>query len=274
MGSILIAGNWLLPLLYLALVIDYGVTFTVRRRTTTRSPWLLVVILIHGLYLVLQGFDGGWHLLAGPYVIPSVLALSMAAVYAIVELATRDRRTGLFVLSLVFLFQYTAAMFLSKSADGTAETSAAQSGLSQLHVIPAMLAYTAMAFAGTYGLLYTMVQRGLKQHRIGLLFDRLPPLGMLGNMTWFALLTGFIFMTLTMVSAPLLFAAHKSAASAGELDPKVLAKIVTGTVAWLIYGVAVFGKLFGKWSLSRISQVAVLGFLIVMFLLIASGLLS
>ncbi|NIA20537.1 MAG: hypothetical protein GWP05_00905 [Anaerolineaceae bacterium] len=268
MGSILIAGNWV------SLVIDYGITFTLRRRTTTRSPWLLVVILIHGLHLVLQGFHGGWSLLTGPYEIPSVLALSMAAVYAIVELATRDRRTGVFVLSLAFLFQYTAAMFLSKSASGAAETSVAQSGLGQLHVIPAMLAYTAMAFAGTYGLLCMMVQRGLKQHRIGLLFDRLPPLGMLGNMTWFALLTGFIFMTLTMVSAPLLLSAHKSAAPAGEFDLKILAMIVTGAVAWLIYGVAVFGKLFAKWPLSRISRVAVVGFLIVMLLLIVSGLLS
>jgi len=274
MGSILIAGNWLLPLLYLALMIDYGATFSLRLRTTTRSPWLIVAILVHSLYLVLHGLHGGWHVLAAPNAIPSVLALSMAAVYAIVELATHDRRTGVFVLTLVFLFQYTATVFFSQAADGVSGTSATESGWGRLHLIPAMLAYTALAFAGTYGLLYALVQRGLKRHRIGLLFDRLPPLEMLGRMTWFALLTGFVLMTLTIASAPMLFAAQKTSESAHGLNPKILAKITTGIVAWLIYGAAVFGKFIGKWSLSRISRVAVVGFLVVLVLLIASGILS
>ena len=51
---------------------------------------------------------------------------------------------------------------------------------------------------------------------------------------------------------------------------KIIAKIVTGSVTWIICVVAVFGKWLGKWSDSRVSRIAAVGFIAVAMLFVAS----
>jgi ABC-type uncharacterized transport system permease subunit len=264
--------TWLLPLLYLAVLIEHGLAFTLRVRADCRSPWLLLIVLLNVVYLGLWAAAGHGPPLGTPTTIPAILALSIAAVYAVVELLTRDRRTGVFVLAVVFIFQYTTALLLATGGAGW-EESKMPSPWTGLHVILALLAYTALALAAVYGLLYIMVRRGLKQHRFGMLYDRLPPLAMLGHMTWHALLTGFVCMSVALAAAPLLLGGQGEMHFQG-LTPKVIAKIVTGSVAWVIYAVAIFGKFVRKWDPSKISVVALLGFAIVMALLVASAILS
>ncbi len=263
MSSLLIIVNWLIPLLYLALLVDYGTTFFLRTKAQVRNPWLAPVLCVHAFFLVLRSIHFGQPPLGNVYEIFSVLALSTGAVYAVVEFVGRDRRSGIFVFLLVFLFQYTSSSFLGAS-------STQSTGWTRLHVVPALVAYTAFAIAAVYGLLHILAQRNLKQHHFGMLFDRLPPLDLLGRMSWYALLSGFVFMTITIVTGPLLFSHLATAVP----DAKVTAKIVVGSIAWLIYVVAVLGKLLGKWPSRRISSIAVTGFVVIMILLIVSGILS
>ena len=272
MASVLTVGNWLLPLLYLALLIDYGATFFLRTRTVARNPWLLPVIGVHLAMLVLRGI----HLGRPPtdsHEILSVVALAIAAVSTVVEFASRDRRSGAFVILLAFLFQYTSTVFLA--APGALPPSeAAESAWARLHVVPALVAYTAFGFACIYGLLYLVARRGLRHHRFGVLFDRLPPLDLLGHMMWLALVAGFIFMTVAIATGPLMAAAGYASTEAVAASPKIMSKIITGGVAWVIYAVAILGRLVGKWQAGRISVVAVAGYGVVVVLLLASALLS
>ena len=272
MSYLLAVGNWVLPLLYLALLIDYGATFFLRARTHVRSPWLMAVVLVHAAMLTVRAVYAGHPPVTYTRDILSVLAVALAAVYAYVELANRDRRTGVFVVLLAFLFQYTSSILLAGQAGETFAVTGvgAPSLWTRLHVLSALVAYTASALAGVYGLLYLLAQRGLHQHRFGVWFDRLPPLDLLGTMTWHALLTGFVCLTLAIAITPLLF----HGGGQGEMTPKVIAKIITGSVAWLIYATAILGRWLGKWPAPRISIIAVAGSIVVMALLVASGLLS
>jgi ABC-type uncharacterized transport system permease subunit len=272
MDAVLLATNWLLPLLYLAVLLKYGAAFSLRAPRTPGRHWLAAVLAVHVAYLAALGAAQGWAILAGPYAMPSVVAMAVAAVYTLIELATGDRRTGVFVLALVFVLQYTATVFYTRLGAGPGED--ASGGWMRLHVIPAVLAYTALGFAGVYGLLCALVQRGLRTHRLGLLFDRLPPLETLGRMTWHALVAGFAFMTLAMASAPLLVMAQEASGQRAAVDAKVLAKIVTGVVAWAFFAVAIGGRLIRRWSAGRVAGVAAAGFLIVLVLLVVSGILS
>ena len=270
MADLLAIGNWLLPLLYLALLVDYGTTFFLRTRTEARSPWLGVAVAAHLVYLVVRGVHLGYPPVTSAQEIASVLALTTAGVYAWVELASRDRRTGVFVLLLAFLFQYTSSMLLAGRVAEASEIAPGAVGVwARLHVVPALVAYTALAFAGVYGLLYLLEHRGLRRHRFGVLFDRLPPLDVLEPMAWHALLTGFVAMTVAIAAGPLLLQAE-----GGEMTTKVVTKIITGSVAWVVCAVAVLGHWIGKWRASRTSAIAVVGFLVVMALMIVSGLLS
>lgn len=272
MDTYLSFANWLLPLIYLAMVIDYGATFILRVRTRRRNFWIIPVIAFHALFLVLRGIRLGVLPLADNYEILSVVALSAAAVYWLTEFAGRDRRTGVFVFLLIFLCQYTSSTFLAAAAGGASGAAGpADYGWGRLHVLPATFAYTAMAFAAVYALLFLVGRRNLKQHRLGLLFDRLPSLERLGRMSWYALLFGLAFMTVTVITGVVLL---RYAEQRQVMELKVTAKIVTGSLAWLICAVAVFGRIVGKWSVLRVSRIAVAGFLAVIALLVSSILLS
>ena len=66
MDDLLRIVNWLLPLFYLALLIDYGATFFMAVRVQARSPWVVAVIAIHAAFMVLRGMQGGYSPLVGP----------------------------------------------------------------------------------------------------------------------------------------------------------------------------------------------------------------
>ena len=199
-----------------------------------------------------------------------MIVLCSIAVYGLTEMICRDRRAGVFVLLLLFLLQYSSALGLAGAADVDGP---GQSLRAQLHYIPASLAYTAMAFAAMYAVLYIAGQRNLKRHRLGVLFDRLPPLELLGRMSWYALLVGFAFITVTIITGMSFRHADPSSESGG-IPPKILAKIITGGVAWIVCAVAILGKWLGRWSVLRVSRIAVIGFAVVVVLFAASILLS
>ncbi|HDZ20974.1 hypothetical protein LCGC14_0254000 [marine sediment metagenome] len=267
-------AEWLLPLLYMGLVIDYGVTFFLRIRTHVHNGWIPVIILFHAAFLVVRSIHLGQPPLFNGYEILSVIALSTTAVYYIVELVGHDRRTGLFVFLIVFLAQYTSSVFLANTAIEPTTPAVAGQGWRSLHSLAATFAYTALALAGVYGALHLIGRRNLKRHNIGLLFDRLPPLELLGRTCWYAIIGGLVFMTISVVTGALVYGRGAGGPDAEAMSAKIIAKIVVGSVTWLVCVVAVLGKGVGKWSDSRVCLVAAGGFLTVAILFVASLALS
>ncbi|MCP4375219.1 MAG: cytochrome c biogenesis protein CcsA [bacterium] len=265
MDMILSILNWLLPLIYMTLAIDYGATFILRNRTHVRNPGIILAIVVHGAFLVCRSVHLGGLPLVSNYEILSMVALSSTAVYWAIERVTRDRRAGVFVFLLIFLLQYTSSMFLMTTHSDQHE----QYGWGRMHILPAVMAYTALAIGAIYATLYLVGQRNMKHHNFGLLFDRLPPLDLLGRMNFQSLLVGLFFMTITIITGAIY---HHS--GSGDVPLKVLAKIIIGSTAWIICAVDVFGKYVLKWSVSRVSAVAVAGFLIVAVLFVTSLALS
>jgi len=270
MADAMAVMNWLVPILYLALVLDYSATFFLQRRTSGWSAWLPAVVVVHAALVGLRAAETGHVPPTNEQEVLSVVALTTAAVYTLVELASRDRRTGLFVLLLVFLFQYTSSMLLAGAGGAGAASGvpavAEHSLRSGLHVTAALVTYTALGFAAVYGALHLAAQRDLRRRRFGVLFDRLPPVERLGRMSGHALLVGFLFLTATIAAAPL---SHGAA-----MTSKITSKIIAGSAAWGIYAAAILGRWIGRWPATRISAIAILGFVVVMILMGASGLLS
>ena len=276
MVEILNVANWLLPMLYLALLVDYGSAFFLRTKAHGRSLALPAVLLVHVLFLVVLAVNLRRLVPVSNYEVLSVLAAATAVVYCVVEFSTRERRTGAFVLLVVFLLQYTSSVFLPRiDFQAGASGVGSQVPAARFHILPALVAYTGFTISAIYGVLHLLARRDLKRHRFGLLFDRLPPLELLGRMNWHAMLMGFVFMTLSIVSGAVMYSktGHAQGASP-SWDLKILSKIIAGSAAWVIYAGAIAGKWIGKWESSRVSRVAVYGFLVVMVLLVASTVLS
>lgn len=271
MNVILNLVNWLVPLLYLGLLIDYGSTFFLRTRTRGRPLALTAVLAVHVVCLALWGLHQGRAVPVSNWEVLAVVAAATAGLYCIVEWATRDRRTGVFVILAVFLMQYTAAIVLPHTELPETATEP-QRPWACLHVLPAIVAYTALMIAAIYGVLHLLARRDLKRHRFGLLFDRLPPLERLGLMNTHAMLAGFIFMTLSIVSGMLLL--DRTGLGSGPFEAKILVKILAGSAAWVIFGVALGGRWLWKWDYARMARVTLAGFVLVVAILIASILLT
>ncbi|MCY2929221.1 MAG: cytochrome c biogenesis protein CcsA [Planctomycetota bacterium] len=272
MATLLTFVNWLLPLAYLAVAADYAATFILRTRTHVRNPALAGVIVLHAAFLTAWGLHAGVLPLGEIHEILSLIALSSAILYAVIEFTSRDRRAGVFILLLVFLIQYTASVQLAGPIARGRAAAIDESG--GLHVIPAIFAYTAIAFAAVCSVLYLAGQRALKRHSFGVLFDRLPPLDLLGTMSWHALLTGFLLTTITMITGALLFRHMGGHARGGAFDVKVTAKIVTGSIAWAACLTAILGKTLFHWPLRRVCQFIVGTFVVILALFAASWILT
>jgi ABC-type uncharacterized transport system permease subunit len=266
MDTLLSILNWLLPLIYMALAIDYGATFILRNRTHVRNVGVILAIVFHALFLVLWGVRFGGLPLVSNYEILSVVALSSASVYWAIELVTNDRRAGVFVFLLIFLLQYTSSIYLSVIiANAGGAVSHTQYGWGRLHVLPAALAYTGLVFGAVYASLYLIGQRNLKHHNFGL--------DLLGRMSFQSMLVGFAFMTVTIITGAM-FRRFGSDGQAMPMDPKLLAKIIIGSAAWVICALDVFGKYVLKWPVSRVAGIALTGFLIIAALFVTSVALS
>jgi ABC-type uncharacterized transport system permease subunit len=274
MNVLLTIANWLLPLLYLALMIDYGVTFFLRVRTSGGGGGIVAVVAAHAAFFVLRTVQLGYPPLTNSYEILSFVALSIGAVYWLVERVSRDRRAGAFVFLVAFALQYTASVFLAYRIEQGAALAAIPNVWDQLHVISAVLAYTALILAGVYAVLHLVTERNLRRHQFGQLFDRLPPVDLLGKMIWCALLIGLGFLTVSVVSGPLLFA-HPPAGSPPPLwQAKTILRIVLGSLAWVVCLTAVAGKVFRRWPSRVVSAFAVAVFLVILVMLVTSAALA
>lgn len=274
METLLTVGQWLLPVLYLALVLDYGVAFITRSRAKARQGLLPAVIAIHVTILLLRYLRLGYLPLLNAFEILTLVALSITVVYCIMELAGRDRRVGVFVFLVVFLMQYSSSVFLGRQPIPQADVATLQLGPMSIHTVAAIFAYTSLALAAVHGALHIVGRRDIRKRRFGLLFDRLPPLETLSRASWYGLAAALIFITISVATGAIALGHADSGVHDSAMTAKIISKIVLGLITWLICAVGVVGKAIGKWPDSRIAPIAAGGFLLVVIMFVVSLALS
>lgn len=253
--------NTLLPMLYAVAAMNYSIDFfrddPFARRMT--RPLLGAVLASHTTYLVLRIAAFGHVPLASLAEVLTCVALAVAVVYATLEWATRNQRTGMFVMIVPFGFQTLASAFISDEAKFP---EILKSPLFGLHTSTAVLGYTAFAVSAIYGVLYLMLYHDLKASRFGLVYRRLPPLDVLARMSLRAATLGIVFLSVTIL-AGMLWATQRSTSFAG--DPK----FITTLIVWTVYG-AGLGLHYGlHWTGRRTIAVTLIGFTIMVVSLIA-----
>jgi len=167
-------------------------------------------------------------------------ALSAAALVAAISFLVLRRgreidALGVFVgpLSLTFLL---AAQFVG-AAPPPAEISRLLLGL---HIMANLLGLGFVLLAGGSAVFYLVVERRLKQKRMGQGKGRLPALDVLDRLGHRLLLVGFPLLTFGVVSGALFFA------QLGELSGLSFARSILGYVTWtLVGGVLLSRALFG-----------------------------
>ncbi|MEP7010072.1 MAG: cytochrome c biogenesis protein CcsA [Acidobacteriota bacterium] len=262
METFLSVGVVLLPLAYLVVVAAYGFLFFSGAANERRwaTPALLGTLAFHLLYLVVLAYR--WHQFPAATVAQalSIIAFSIAGVYALVEWLGRDRSTGFWLVGLVFFFQLFSSLLGRPVPPDLARF---KIGVIAIHISLALLGYTAFAIAAGYAFLFLQLYRDLKGGRFSTFFGKLPPLEALERMMLGALVTGFVCLS-GAVFTGILFAQREFPA-VWHHDPKIIAT----AAIWLLYGVALALHRLRRWQGKQTAIVALTGLGAILFSLFA-----
>ena len=122
----------------------------------------------------------------------------------------------------------------------------------KLHVSFALLAYSLLSIAALLALLLSLQERALRLHKLDSgLIRALPPLTMTEALLFRLIGTGFVFLTLTLVSGVLfvddLFAQH------------LAHKTILSIASWLVFGTLLFGRWRWGWRGGRAVRLTLIG---------------
>jgi ABC-type uncharacterized transport system permease subunit len=169
----------------------------------------------------------------------------MVLLYFVVGAAYRLSLLGLFTAPLAFIFQVFALIAPIDSPPGPRVRLHPQPWL-ETHAAISIVAYGAFALACVAGVMYLIQERQLKTHHLRGLFFQLPPIADLAIAINRLILTGFILLTVGLLSG---FAVRVE-----------WGKVIWGVGVWLIYGGILQA---GKWpgvTPRRIAQLSVAAF--------------
>lgn len=123
-----------------------------------------------------------------------------------------------------------------------------------VHIGTAFLGNGFFAVTFVAGIMYLLQESRIKKKRLGSLHARLPSLQTLDSINHYALICGFTFMTLGMITGSIY--ALQALGSYWRWDPKEVCSLV----AWIFYAVLLHERLTVGWRGRRAALLSILGF--------------
>ncbi len=131
---------------------------------------------------------------------------------------------------------------------------ALQSWWLPLHAGVSIIAYGFLGLAFVGGFMYLIQEWELKSKRLGYFFSRLPSLDALDHLNSHCLTTGFVFLTLGIVTGSLW--ARQAWGTYWSWDPKEVWSLIT----WFVYLIQFHQRLTVGWRGKRAAVMAIIGF--------------
>lgn len=227
-----------LPLLYAATFAVYLRQFMSRvdrGRRFIGSELLYGALGIHLTYLIIHSIHFHHFPVSSRAEFLSLVALCIGFVYAVAERKHHDANTGVFFIALMVATQTWSSILMEPT---TAAPVLHENPIYAIHVIFTVFGFTALALSALYALMYILLSRQLKSRKLGLIFQRLPPLNTLENMSRLATLFGIGLLGVGLMTGH--FLALYVLEDFSFMDPKI---IIT-YVAWTVY---LIGYIVVKW---------------------------
>ncbi len=244
-----------LPILYLFTIFLYGLAFFLDEPfgIRNRSRFLIATLAVHVVYLISQTLLTGHPPTTSVFEIMSVVSFTIAVAYVYIEMRTNVKETGLFILSLAFLFEVVSAAFIKVEVH---VNPLLKSSVLGLHVGSAMLGYSALAIAAVYGGLYLMMYHEIRASKFGIIYRKLPDLKTLERLSYVSIILGFIFLSIVILVGYAWL--PKTIDDFSYSDPKL---IITDIV-WVIYFIALLSKRAMRWTGRTVIIVSMIGFVL------------
>jgi ABC-type uncharacterized transport system permease subunit len=259
----------LVPVVYALAWADYALLFfrdlPLARRTVT--PSLVAAAGLHLLTLFVHAAVVRRCPMGNLPEILSVLVLSVVGVYLVLETRQANRYTGVFLLALVVP---VTVISLSIPVPTGPANKLLKSPLFGMHTGLALLGYAAFNVCAAYGVMFLLLRRALKRQAFGLIFQRLPSLDGMAEMTVTAAVIGFAALTLTIgvgmywglraVQSDLL---HVTGGF--WRDPKIYFTFAV----WAVFGLAILVRYVLRWSYRAVVLILLAGFVLAVLAVIA-----
>jgi len=171
---------------------------------------------------------------------------------------------GIFMLPLVFVLTLVSAL----RPEDSFRSPAFRGGWLLVHIATIFLGYTGFFLTFVAAVMYLIQERDLKSKRPRAFYYRLPSLDVCDELYYRSLVFGLPFLSVGILTG--FVWASQTWKGPWELDPKILASLVT----WLIYLTLFSTRLSGSWRGRRAAYVAIFGFAAVMVTFLGVSLLS
>jgi len=229
------------------------------------SFWILVAGF--GCHTLFLGY--GYHMLGTAPVLDlrsalSFFAWSLVGVYLIVQARFKLMVLGSFVAPLAaFLMIISSAMPLTA---GPVKPLLKSLWLT-LHVGTVFAGDALLAMAFLAAVMYLLQERQIKKKRLGSIYSRLPSLATLDHINYYAIIYGFPFLTIGMITGSIY--AQVALGRYWQWDPKE----VWSLVVWLLYAALLHQRLAVGWQGRRAAVMSIICFGVLLFTFVGVSLL-
>jgi cytochrome c-type biogenesis protein CcsB len=235
--------------------------FFVRQNNRIRNVgriFLLASGVAQTLYIVARYLEAGNTPITSQHEAVVFFAWSTTWAYLSFRWRYTVKNFGTFVSTLIF-----ALLLISSFSprEIVPLLPALQSYWLPIHAGVSIIAYGFLALAFCGGVMYLLLERELKSRRLGYFFARLPSLDALDQLNSHCVTTGFIFLTLGIVTGSIW--ASQAWGAYWQWDPKETWSLIT----WLLYLVQIHQRFTVGWRGKRAAVMAIVGFASVVFTL-------
>lgn len=235
--------------------------FFVSQNSKVRKVARMVLVVsgvLQSLYILSRYFLAGYTPITSQH--EAVVFFAWAATWAYLSFRWRYtvKNFGTFVSVLIMLL-LAAAAFASR--DIMPLKPIHQSLWLPWHAGLSLFAYAFFSLAFCGGLMYLLQDRELKSRKFGYFFQRLPSLDALDQLNSHCLATGFVFLTVGMVTGSLW--TRQASGTYWQWHPKEIWSMIT----WFVYLLQIHQRFTAGWRGKRAAIMAVVGFAIVLFTL-------
>ncbi|MFO1417502.1 MAG: cytochrome c biogenesis protein CcsA [Methylotetracoccus sp.] len=204
------------------------------RAAVRPALWLGGVAVILQALGILADLDNSGFISPGFLRVSAFATLLVAAVLLLTALVRPIEKLGILVFPLCAL---TLALQLGFSGDAPAPK--LYSWPMKLHIVASMLAYAFLNIAAVQAILLALQEWRLRSHHMSRLSRSLPPLQTMESLLFQLIAAGFALLSVSLVTGFVflenLFAQH------------LAHKTVLSLIAWLVFGVLLWGRIIHGW---------------------------